>query len=109
MDGNTRFARTFRLQQYTLDALVRIAQTQSTADKACTLTDALELAVLRTDSQLQAARHAPSTGELRAAAAVFSSVADGLDELTEDELAAAREAAPPADEYAEVEVEAVPA
>jgi hypothetical protein len=91
MDGNTRFARTFRIKQYTIDALSRIAEIRSTPERACTLTDALEIAVMRTAAAEASADHRPSSGELRVLADVFGRVADAL---SEEELADA----PPADE-----------
>lgn len=64
MDGNTRFARTFRLRQTTLDALARLAEIQTAraaenGGGACTLTDALELAVMRTASAETGADRVP--------------------------------------------------
>lgn len=106
MDGNTRFARTFRIKQYTIDALVRIAETQTRRAVAagqageaarCTLTDALELAVMRaaaTDTPFTASRP-PTLEEARDCADAFARLANTIaDALDEDELADA----PPADE-----------
>lgn len=88
MDGNTRFARTFRLRQTTLDALAQLAEIQTARaveagrepeQARCTLTDALELAVMRWASAEARTDRAPEPGELRAMADALGDMAEAME------------------------------
>lgn len=88
MDGNTRFARTFRLRQTTLDALARLAEIQTARaveagrdpeQARCTLTDTLELAVMRWAVAETRTDRTPEPGELRAMADALGDMAEAME------------------------------
>ena len=88
MDGNTRFARTFRLRQTTLDALARLAEIQTARaietgrdpeQARCTLTNALELAVMRWASAETRADRVPAPDELREMAELLGDMAEVIE------------------------------
>lgn len=88
MDGNTRYSRTFRVSQDTIDALTRIAEIQTARaiaagkdpDKArCTLTDALELAVARWNLAEARTDRVPEPGELRVMAKCLGDMAEAME------------------------------
>lgn len=84
MDGNTRFARTFRLRQTTLDALARLAEIQTAraaqnGGGACTLTDALELAVMRWAAAEARTDRTPEPAELREMADLLGGIAEVME------------------------------
>ena len=88
MDGNTRIARTFRLRQTTLDALARLAEIQTARaveagrdpeQARCTLTDALELAVMRTASAETRTDRAPEPRTLRVMAKCLGDMAEAME------------------------------
>ena len=84
MDGNTRFARTFRLRQTTLAALARLAEIQTAraaenGGGACTLTDALELAVMRWAVAEARTDRAPEPDDLRMMAVILGDIAEVME------------------------------